>query len=78
MGRKQYYVYIMINKMNTVIYTGVTSGLRRRVYEHKEKLVGDSPRNTTWLNLYIMRHLIALNMPFAGKSKSLRGRDRRQ
>jgi putative endonuclease len=36
---KQYYVYLMTNKNNTVIYTGVTSNLRKRVYEHKQKLV---------------------------------------
>lgn len=35
---KQYFIYIMTNKNNTVIYTGVTNNLRRRVFEHKEKL----------------------------------------
>ncbi len=37
MGR-QYYVYILTNKSRT-LYTGVTSDLERRVYDHKQKLV---------------------------------------
>jgi putative endonuclease len=35
---KQYYVYIMTNRWNTVPYTGVTSDLRSRVLQHKLKL----------------------------------------
>ena len=36
---KQYCVYIMTNKANAVLYTGVTNNLKRRVYEHKQKLM---------------------------------------
>jgi putative endonuclease len=35
---KQMFVYILTNKVNTVLYTGVTSNLKRRVYEHREKI----------------------------------------
>ena len=36
---KHYCVYILTNKNNKVLYTGVTNNLFRRVYEHKLKLI---------------------------------------
>lgn len=36
---RQYYVYIMTNKANRVLYTGVTNDLMRRVWQHREKTV---------------------------------------
>lgn len=38
MGR-QYCIYIMTNQRNTTLYTGVTSDLKKRAYEHRAKLV---------------------------------------
>ena len=32
---KLYSVYLLTNKNNTVIYTGVTNDLQRRIWEHK-------------------------------------------
>ena len=38
-GMRQYYVYILTNKTNEVLYIGVTNNLVRRIFEHKNKLV---------------------------------------
>ena len=35
---KQGYIYILFNQKNGTLYTGVTSNLAKRVYEHKNKL----------------------------------------
>ena len=39
MIEKHGYVYILTNARNNVLYTGVTSNLAKRVYEHRNKLV---------------------------------------
>jgi len=35
MATGNYYVYIMTNQANDVLYTGMTNDLRRRVFEHQ-------------------------------------------
>lgn len=35
---KQYFIYILTNKNNTVLYTGVTNNLLIRVWQHKNKI----------------------------------------
>ena len=34
-----YYVYILTNKNNRVLYIGVTNALQRRIYEHRSELI---------------------------------------
>jgi putative endonuclease len=55
---KQYYVYIMTNKYNRVLYAGVTSDLVRRTYEHRTGRVGGFTRryNSTKLVYYEVGH----------------------
>jgi putative endonuclease len=36
---KTFYVYILCNKQNGTLYTGVTSDLVKRIYEHKNNMV---------------------------------------
>jgi putative endonuclease len=35
---RQFYVYMMTNERNTVLYAGVTNDLKRRAYAHREGL----------------------------------------
>ncbi len=35
---KKYFIYILTNRHNTVLYTGVTSDLLNRITQHKEKM----------------------------------------
>lgn len=35
----RYYVYLLTNKNNKVMYVGVTNNLERRIFEHKAKML---------------------------------------
>lgn len=39
MNEKKGYIYILTNKGNRVLYSGVTSDLVKRIYEHRNELV---------------------------------------
>jgi len=48
---KQYYVYILASKKNGTLYIGVTNDLLKRVYEHKNNLIGGFTRKYRVHNL---------------------------
>jgi putative endonuclease len=39
-GKMSYFVYILTNQRHTVLYTGVTNNLERRMHEHRAKTAG--------------------------------------
>jgi putative endonuclease len=49
-----YYVYILSNRHNSVLYTGVTNNLLRRVYEHK------NGHNSSFTKKYQINKLVYL------------------
>lgn len=40
MSSKYYYIYILTNKINTVLYSGVSGNLTKRVHQHRHKTSG--------------------------------------
>jgi putative endonuclease len=55
---KYYYVYLVTNFTNRVIYTGVTSDLLTRVQQHREKMnEGFTNRYNAWKLVYFEQTL---------------------
>jgi putative endonuclease len=44
MADRRYYVYILTTKNNTVLYTGITNDISRRIEEHKAHLASKFTR----------------------------------
>jgi len=49
---KDYYVYILANYTQTTFYTGITSDLTRRIFEHKNKILEGFTKD------YNVKHLL--------------------
>ena len=57
MTDKQYYVYILASKRNGTLYTGITSDLIKRTWQHKSGFVeGFSKRYSTKILVYFEAH----------------------
>lgn len=57
MADKQYYVYILASKRNGTLYTGITSDLIKRTWQHKNgRVKGFSKRYSTKILVYFEAH----------------------
>ena len=56
MKEHNYYIYIMTNWNNKVMYIGMTNNLERRLYEHKNKLVEGFTRKYNVQKLVYLEH----------------------
>jgi putative endonuclease len=75
--RKRYYVYILTNQHHAVLYTGVTSDLQKRVYQHRMKLV---PGFTSRYNVYKLVFYEVADNPEAAilREKQIKGGSRQK
>lgn len=54
---KQYFVYILASKQNGTLYTGVTSDLQKRIWEHREGVVeGFTQKYGVYMLVYYETH----------------------
>jgi putative endonuclease len=63
---KTCFVYILTNKRHTVLYTGVTSDLQKRIYQHRQKLI---PGFTTRYNVTQLVFYEVPDSPYAAISR---------
>lgn len=71
-----YYVYIMTNAFNSVLYTGVTNNLERRVQEHKNGLGGEFTKKYKIFKLVFYECGTDINSAIA-REKQIKGGSRK-
>ena len=54
MKRNKFYVYIVTNAKNNVIYTGITNNLHQRIIEHYTKKESGSAFTTKYNCYYVL------------------------
>jgi putative endonuclease len=70
-----YYVYIMTNKYHTVLYTGMTNDLVKRVYQHKHKLLDGFTKHNNATRL-VYYEVAETAMAAVAREKQLKGGSR--
>ena len=65
----RYYVYLLTNWNNKVMYVGLTNNLERRVYEHKHKLVKGFTQKYNVNKLVYFEEAGDINVALAGEKE---------
>ena len=69
------FVYIMTNKRHNVLYTGVTSNLTKRVYQHKHGLLGGFTKKYN-INKLVYYEIFDEILPAIEREKQIKDRSR--
>jgi len=67
-----YYVYLLTNWNNKVLYVGVTNNLERRIYEHKHKMVDGFTKKYNINKLVYFEHTTDVKVAIA-REKQIKG-----
>jgi len=73
-----FYVYILTNWNNRVMYIGVTNNLERRMYEHKNKLVDGFTKKYKVNKLVYYEHTPDINAAIAREKEIKNGGGRKR
>ena len=74
---KTFFVYIMTNPRKTVLYTGMTNNLPRRIYEHKGKFTHGFAANYNVIDL-VYYELAATAEAAIAREKQIKAYSRRR
>ncbi|GAB4446713.1 MAG: hypothetical protein OHK0041_05860 [Anaerolineales bacterium] len=78
MKEYNFYVYILTNWNNKVMYVGMTNDLERRLYEHKNKLVDGFSKKYNVNKLAILNIQPMSTLRWQGKRRSKSGAGKRR
>lgn len=79
LGTHNYFVYITTNKIKSVLYTGVTNDLVRRIYEHEQDALTDKKHFTgKYKAVYLVYWERHTEITYAiEREKEIKGKSRR-
>ena len=66
---RYYFVYILTNKYNTVLYVGVTNNLERRIFEHKNGLTDGFSKKYKLTKLIYFEEFNSINDALVSEKK---------